>query len=988
METNELYHYGVAYNENPPGRGSGRYPHGSGDNPNQHEMSFLSEVNKLKKRGYTESQIARTLLGQKGVNRKTGEPIWANSTDLRAEIAIQTTAERNLMRTKVLKLYDECHGNKSEVGRRLGIPESSVRSYLKDSLDARNARYQNTADFLKKRIDEVGVIDISSGSEYYMGDGVSDYTKKVAVAMLVKEGYVKTWVQYDQQFGQGNKTTTTVLARKPEEGETDKDVRRWVQQNKGSVKAVQDFSPDNGKTFWTPEFPEMLDASRIQIRYAEDGGKDKDGVIELRRGIEDISLGNSQYAQVRIGVNGTHYMKGMAMYGDDEEFAKLPKGVDIIYNTNKHRGVPLMDDSAYYDKTAHDWVGKEVLKRLKVDEGTMEVDRDNPFGALIKNPKEKDGLIMAGGQRHYVDENGNTKLSPINKLRDEGDWDSWSRTLSSQFLSKQPLKLIKEQLGLSIDDKKAEFDEIKMLTNPVVKQKMLDEFARKCDANAADLSAKGFKNQAFQVILPLPHLKEDEIYAPAFKGGDTVALVRYPHAGTFEIPILKVNNKDEKARSIMKDAFDAVGINAKVAERLSGADFDGDTVMVIPLKSNNLSITSTSRKLLPGLQDFEPKDLYPLPLGSPKMKDRTKQRLMGEVTNLITDMTVGGAGWPEIEKAVRHSMVVIDAQKHNLDYKQSAIDNDIDYLKKTYQGTNSKGKASGASTILSKAGSEARVDERKEITSTRRMTPEQIEAYNRGEKVYEYTGRTKMKQITNPKKMTPDELERYQAGKKVYRESNQKVQQKTTKMDLVSDAFDLVRDPTNPKEVAYANYANALKDLANQARKESRSIKPTPVNKAASQTYAKEVASLKEKLARAEMNSPRERQAQALAGTIVAEKFASNPNMDYEHRQRERARALTQARATMGAKKELVDITDREWDAIQSNAVSTNVLKKILNNTNEDKFKQRATPRNRTTLTNAERDLARSLSATGRYTNAEIAERLNVSVSTVINLLG
>ena len=48
---------------------------------------------------------------------------------------------------------------------------------------------------------------------------------------------------------------------------------------------------------------------------------------------------------------------------------------------------------------------------------------------------------------------------------------------------------------------------------------------------------------------------------------------------------------------------------------------------------------------------------------------------MGDVSNLITDMTIKGANNDELARAVRHSMVVIDSEKHNLDVKASARDN-------------------------------------------------------------------------------------------------------------------------------------------------------------------------------------------------------------------------------------------------------------------------------------------------------------------------
>ena len=79
------------------------------------------------------------------------------------------------------------------------------------------------------------------------------------------------------------------------------------------------------------------------VRYADDVGSDgvkgieKDGVIELRRGVEDLDLNGNRYAQVRILVDGTHYLKGMAVYSDD-----MPDGVDVVFNTNKKKGTPAL----------------------------------------------------------------------------------------------------------------------------------------------------------------------------------------------------------------------------------------------------------------------------------------------------------------------------------------------------------------------------------------------------------------------------------------------------------------------------------------------------------------------------------------------------------------------------------------------------------------------------------------------------------------------
>lgn len=974
--TDELMHLGKGHDDNPPGRGSGRYGWGTGENPGQHQFDFLTEVASMKKNGLKDAEIAKVLLGQKGTD-KNGNPIWANSTDLRAEISIQKTARDKFNYETAARLYEKV-GNISEVGRLMGRNESSIRSFLKKYEEGRADRYQNTADMLAEKIRENwekgGATDLGTGTELYLG--VPDHTKKIAMAILEREGFVKTWVTIPQA-GTDKKTTTVVMAPPGTE-------RREIQEKKYDVKAIAEFTPDQGKTWWTPEFPESVDSKRVMVRYAEEGGIEKDGVIELKRGVEDLSLGGSVYAQVRIAVDGTNYMKGMAIYGENKDF---PPGVDIIYNTNKKKGTPFIDKSAVYDPETGTWSGKEVAKRMKIDGKTGEVDRDNPFGALIKSPKDRDGVISAGGQRKYIGADGKEHLSPINKLQDEGDWDSWSRNLSSQFLSKQPVKLIQQQIDLTVAGKKNDLDDIMKLTNPVIKKKMLEDYARGCDAAAVDLSVKGFKNQAFQVLIPVPSLKDNEVYAPGFKDGDTVALIRYPHGGPFEIPILTVNNKHVKAKAVLtKDPTDAIGINQNVAEKLSGADFDGDTALVIPVKSNKLTISWTDRPK--SLQGFDPKEIYKLPDSAPQMRNKTKQTEMGKVTNLIADMYIGGAGEDEIVRAVKHSMVVIDAEKHHLDYRKSEKDNDIRSLKKTWQGVNEEtGNLRGASTVVSRAKARADVPKFKEVTNTSIMTPEELKRWNEGKLVLRETGETKKIRIDDPDKMTPEEKKLYDAGKKVYRDSGKPKTVTVHQMELVDDAMDLVRDKTNEKELAYARYANDLKGLANEARRAARNIKPTPVNQTSKSTYAKEVASLNEKLRRAEMNAPRERQAQAIANAISSAKFESNPDMDFEHKQRERARALMIGRAQVGAGKEYIDITDKEWEAIQANAISTNTLTRILNNTDQDKFKKLATPRNTGTLSQAQINLIKAMKASGMYTLSEIAERAKVSTSSVSNAL-
>ena len=1010
---NDILHSGVAHDENPPGRGSGRYGWGSGENPYQHQFTFLSEVEKLRNDGYSDDEIAKILidphsnekelrqniinntristsqvaeLRKKGYTEKQiaeellGEK--ATPADLKAKIATAEKRERQEMINKVTELYSKTQtaenpkGNKSKVARELGINESSVRGYLDEAKKESTNKYWKTAEVLREAINKspVGIIDVSNATEISMN--VTKNTKKIAISILQEEGYVKSWIKFRQPTT-GESTSMMVLAAPPdpEKGETYHDVMKKIQQNKLDVSPIVEYSPDEGRHFYVPEYPSSMDSSRVYIRYPKDGGKEKDGVIEIRRGVEDLSLGNSQYAQVRIAVDGTHYMKGMAIYSDD-----IPKGYDIVYNTSKPDSWPMMGPNK----------NEEVLKRLKNDP-------DNPFGATIK----------AGGQSYYEDPKGQYvyngsefgyhkankgdegskrySLSPINKINEEGDWDTWSRNLSSQFLSKQPIKLINQQIDATIKSRQREYNDIINLTNPVIKKKLLEDFADNCDKTASDLAVKGFKGQAFQIILPLTNIKTTEIYAPNYKNGDTVALVRYPHQGIFEIPILKVNNNFEDGKKILGKTKDAVGIHPSVAEILSGADFDGDTAMVIPLASNKIAVSSKPK--LKQLENWDYLDIYRLPDSAPDVKDKTKQTEMGKVTNLITDMTAQGAPIDDVAKAVKHAMVVIDCVKHRLDWKQSERDNDILALSREYQGEGKNGARKGASTIFSQARSKTRVNERKEVTRTSDMTPEELKAFQAGKKIYHDTGKIIEKtRIRDPKKMTEEELALYNAGKKVYRDIKPKNAQSTVKrMYLVDDAMDLVRDKNNPKEVAYAKYANTLKDMANKARQEYRSIKPYKINPHAKEIYAKEVGELEQALLNSESNAPKERYAGRLANKIVAEKIKSNPELefDHEHLSRENNRAMVAARAAVGAKRDKIYITDKQWEAIQSNAISSSKVEKIFRYSDQDRFRDLATPKDNVKLTNAQINRLKAMMNSGNYTNAEIAQIFGVSPSTL-----
>lgn len=919
LDKDELFHYGTP-------RHSGRYPYGSGKNPYQHESNFLNDVQKLKDEGYSGyTELA------KAMGMSTG--------DFRAKLTNENHRIRAMYVADAKHLYFDEGLSATEIGRRMGKNESSIRSLLNDSIAERQAITKNTSDILKQNVDKYEFIDVGVGVENRIG--ISKTRLDAAVKALKDEGYHVENIQVDQLgTADGNKTTIKILCGP---NSTWNDARLAVKNDK--VRLIDEHTEDCGRTYLNIKPPVSVDSKRVDVKYAEDGGTNMDGVIELRRGVPDISLGNARYAQVRIAVDGTHYLKGMAIYSDD-----LPKGVDIRFNTNKHKGTPMLGES---DNT--------VLKPLKRDKRTGEVNKENPFGASIK---EEDSLRMV--QRTYLDKNGERKQSAINVVNEEGDWENWSRNLASQFLSKQPVELAKRQLDIVKKNQEEEYKDISSLTNPAVKKKLLESFASDCDSKAVHLKAAALPRQQTHVILPLPNVRANEVYAPNYRNGEKVVLIRYPHGGKFEIPELTVNNKNSKARSIIgSDASDAIGIHPKVAEQLSGADFDGDSVVVIPV---NNKVRINVSKPLEGLKDFDPKERYPKYPGMQVISGKQKQTEMGKVSNLITDMTLRDAPEEDIVRAVKHSMVVIDAEKHELNWKQSEKDNQIKALKKKYQGS----PTAGASTLLSRASATKRVPYRKEKYFSQ-MTDSEKKAYSEGKIIYENTGSTYSKKIVDSK-----------TGQVRYEQRPRLA--KTTRMADTDDAYSL--SSGTEMESVYADYANAMKALANEARKEMRATQPMKVNSSAKKTYSNEIASLDHKLNIYLKNKPLERRAQIIANKTVAEQFKANPDLEDTQKKRLKGQALDAARHKMGKDKGYsIEITDKEWEAIQNGAISQNKLDVILSSTDMDLLKQRAMPKERKAMSAGKLARAKALLASGNYTQMEVADELGVSVSTLRNNL-
>lgn len=960
-----LTHYGMP-------RRSGRYPWGSGKESYQHSKDFLARIDEMKKDGFTFTDSeGKTYSGDDAIYRYLG----MSSTEYRMQKQLANIERRSLLVDRAKSLKEDGLGV-NEIARRMGKPESTIRSLLDEDAEAKMRAIENTKNFIKTQVDQYGMVDVGKGAE--IGLNVSRTKMDTAIYALTGEGYEYRINSIPQVNNKNQNTVQQVLcAPGTPKGENYK----WEK-----VHMMQDdfISDDGGETF-RPTFvkPASMDGSRLMVNYATPDGKGgalKDGVIELRRGVKDLDLGDSHYAQVRILVNGTHYLKGMAVYADD-----LPDGIDVRFNTNKTKDVPVFGT----DKL------NTVLKKAKPGE--------NPFGSAIKegifDPTDPDS-DKGGGQSYYIDKNGKKQLSLINKREDEGGWIDWSDKLPSQFLGKQSLPLIKRQLNITEKEKVAELDEIKSVTNPVVRRALLKSFADSCDSSAEHLKATSLPGQKWEVILPLTSIKDNEVYAPNFKQGETVALVRYPHGGTFEIPIVTVNNKNaEGNRVITKNAKDAIGISKAVADRLSGADFDGDTVMVIPCNSASSKTKIVSRELniknpINKLEGFDPKVEY----GGRKdgtFKKMTNTNLeMGKISNLITDMTIRGASDDEIARAVKHSMVVIDAEKHGLDYKQSEKDNGIAELKKKYQGhydLKGEWKDQGASTLLSRAKNEETITKRK---GTPRPDPETGKLIYKEDYQEYYTIKDPSrnnKQVTAYQK---DDGNWYHKDKdkneiKIDDPSKLKLNhrtQKVTQMSMVDDARML--STGTPQEEAYAAYANKLKSLANDARKESIAPKNRQqYDPTAAVKYKDEVKSLSDKLDKAKAHAPIERQAQRMANSRIEAMKADHPDMDKDEIKKRSQQEISNARAKLGGKRERMEITDKEWTAIQAGAITDNKLMEIVTIVGADTLKPRALPkRERGTTTTRQQSMIRTLANNG-YTNAEIAKRLGISVSTVTNYL-
>lgn len=895
---------------------SGRYKWGSGENAYQRHGGFLQKCKEMKDAGMTDEEIW-TAFGM-------------TSTEYRAKKAKDLDAYTRGRDNAVYKLTDKQWSAKA-ISQRLNIPVQTVYKIMNRRNKEKKASINTTVETLKECVVKDKYVDVGKGVNQHMG--ISAQKLINARKVLQDEGYTCTTMQI--KTSGPNFTAIQVLAAP---GTTRKEIFDHLTE----VKLPFTHSEDGGRTYYKKEPITNIDSKRIFVRYGEEGGGENDGTIELRPGCEDLNLGRAHYAQVRIGVDGEHFMKGMAVYKDD-----IPEGYDVVFNTKKPKGTSLA----------------KVLKPQSGD------DPSNPFGSSIKMQDEDLELI----QRHYIGKDGKEHLSALNIVKEEGDVAKWKDSSPSQFLSKQYKETAQKQLDMDVENRQKEFDELMQLTNPAVKKKLLESFADECDGAAVHLAGAAMPRQSTNFILPFSDIRDDEIYAPNYKQGEEVALVRFPHQGVFEIPILKVNNKSKEAiKTIGTNPKDAVGISQKTAAQLSGADFDGDTVLVIPTKGYNIK----SHKPLPSLQSFDTdsyaveftdedlkkgyyngQKIYKNKQGRPTLTKKAGDN-MGNISNLITDMHIKDAPIDELERASKYAMVVIDAYKHGLDWRKAKADLAIDALKIKYQG----GANRGASTLISQSTSDMYVDKRKSYYKIDKET---------GAKIWEAADDQIGKKPVTQKD-----------GTVVWEEFTR--QSKSTK-GMEKDPYELMSSKEGtPIERVYADYATRMKKMGDKARLESTRTGSIPYDKNAAQIFKNEVKSLEDKLTKAEQNAPLERRAWLIANKTVELRKENNPMLaeDNDALKKVRDQAIKDARDKVGAGKERIVPTDREWQAIQSGAIHKTKLEAILKEMDDSVAKQLAMPKEKKTYSDTTIAKAKQMLSKGA-TVSEIAERLGISVDAV-----
>lgn len=883
LDSPDILHYGRGHAS---GGHSGRYPWGSGDK----RIHFTEAVAALKESGITDKT-------------KQAKELGISRNELQAHLS----SEHAAIREEFTKRGRDLVGNGKSVNQaanELGVPEATLRSYLNNTApsthQARLTRAKQVTDMYRKALEEQsGYIDVGAGTEHQIG--ITKYQKDMALEALKQDGYYVHKVLLRNLTNPDKPISTQVLTKNPDQYDV---------QGKHALDVQLPNYQYEGVKLTGISKPVDVPWKDVSINYGINGENDRDGTILVRRGNPEADLGASHYAQVRISVGGTHYMKGMAMYGDDDDFKGLPSNVKYIFHTNKPSTKSPQD----------------VLKKQK----------DNPLNPFESSIRHQKGVF--------------------NIVNQEGDWSDYRTTLASQFLSKQNVSFVKERLKDTFKRDKEDYDSIVAITNPVVKQKLLQDLVGdpkdktkrgSIDTEQFHMRAVGEPGTRYKTLIANPWLKANEVYAPDYNDGDHVVLVRYPHGGTFELPDLVVNNKAPKSKKLLGNAIDGIGIHPEAAHKLSGADFDGDTVIVLPNNSGKIKY----RKSLPGLKNFDPNDYE---LTDPKdlpyettrknrytgkeekvtvypgkhISPRGKQTEMGNVSNLITDMTIKGASDTELARAVKYSMVVIDSEKHHLDYKAAADAYGIKSLRKKYMtkiNPDTGRKSLGANTLISVAKHEQTKGEGKGTLINTLAKQGRLDKINSG----------------------------------------------------------------SPVENAYQNYIEQLQVIKNNGQKELSTIDIPKRDPYAAKAYSHEVLSLNSKIKSISAQAPLERKAQVEANQAFKEYIEANPTVSTDRKKSLRSEMLNNARLSNGVTpyEKKVHITPKEWDAIQANAISKTALEKLLSKADMDELRSYATPKSKQAISPAKLSSIKRMMASNNYTLAEIAQSTGLSPNTIKSAL-
>lgn len=1062
MELNDfIAHVGTPQNFDNDPHGSGRYRQGSGERPHQHDWDLMARIDKIKATnpGIKPAEIAAQLgyystdrYGHIKYDKKTGEPI-GSVVHLNAVTSLATNHIKQDEYWQI-KQYDNSidpdtgkHYTDTKIAKLMGLAgESSVRNKRKTGEKGNINRFEEIADRLQAEIDSKGVIDISKGVENYLDCSQADV--RAAREILADRGYQFQSVVVPQISNANFETTVSCMCAP---GTDTKRLFKNLDQIKqiSEVEKTYDHDIDSAMTDKGANISPQVSLDRIKIIYGDEGGVEKDGLIEIKAVRDengklvaanpDLSLGNARYAQIRIAVEGNRYIKGMAVYTEGLEN-------DIVVNSNKA------------SKKGVDGALKQ-MERNK--DGTI---ADNPFGASTVNAQT---VMRDRFGKPILDADGNQIKSAINFVgadkndaHIEGRWGQWSKNLPAQFLTDLPYNVIKKQLKLQAQIYEENLKEIQSLNNPTVKKNLLIDYGDQLDSASCELKGAPIGGQKTRVLLPMPSLKDNECYCPGLDNGTTVALARFPHQGRWEIPILKVNNNNPEGRAMIGDGADAIGLNHHNHGVLSGADSDGDTCIVIPMTKKNkatgefdkavevYNMPSPEGKMYIGnnkdtdyvnvrISEFDTSAAYGLDnprfanmyrtkidkntgkeVKEPTYKyfktESAKGKEMGVISNLLQDMRLKGCtDIDELIRADMYSMVVIDAKKHKLNYEQAKADYGIDELVNKYQRkiVNGVEKVGGASTLITQASSPSNQNLRAVWKGTEKgaIDPET------GKKIFKAPFKTTEVKATGPEFVRVPGSNRYlkdaegnkiQAtwtGKVVQNEDGsysyepgtgkgkwvykeQDRKENIPKMQLTDDAHTLLSSKPNKIELLYADYANHCKALANQARKLSLQEKAIEYNPEANKKYATEVKELNEALINAKKNAPRERAAQILATSEYhAILNAKGSEMDNEDKRKLKGQCLSSARKRCNANKDRVQFTEKQWEAINAGAIKKTTLDDLLKNADKDNYMQLALPK-QSRISDSKKASILNLYAAG-WSYEQIAEREGISTGSVSNII-